>query len=120
MRTSFAFISSLLFLFAAGLGADTFAATKSQPGVAVTGKRFRKNVRHLRLASLYEGDMRAVYAEFGYTPHRLRFYMAARQTEQWTYYDKGLRFVFDEDGNLIDRCEIPADEGLRSFPGRSP
>jgi hypothetical protein len=120
MRKAFTVvITGLLCVFAGSGVADMIASADAPQGVSVTGKRYRKNVRHLRLAGLYQGDKRDVYREFGYTPYRLLIQAAGRTTEQWTYYDRGLCFLFDDAGNLIERREIPKDDGLSSFPGRS-
>ena len=107
MRKYLVILSGLLCIFVGSAVADTYAATKQQNCVSVTGKRNRKNVRHLTLAEELQGDKKKVYQEFGYTPHRLRFAAAGRITERWIYYDKGLFFLFNEDSNLIEQREIP-------------
>ena len=107
MRKYLVILSGLLCLFAGSVFADTYETTKKQQGVSVTGKRYRKNVRHLTLAEELQGDKKKVYQEFGYTPHRLRFDAAGQITERWIYYDQGLLLLFDEDSNLIEQREIP-------------
>ncbi len=107
MRKYLVILSGLLCLFAGSVFADTYAATKQQQGVSVTGKRYRKNVRHLALAGKLQGDKQLVYQQYDYTPHRLRFDAAGQKTERWIYPDEGLSFLFDEDSNLIEQREIP-------------
>ena len=106
MRKYLVIFSGLLCIFAGSVFADTYETTKKQQGVSVTGKRYRKNVRHLTLAEELQGDKKKVCQEFGYTPHRLRFAAAGQITERWIYYDRGLVFLFDEDSNLIEQREI--------------
>ena len=75
----------------------------------VTGERERKNMRHiLFIANLY-GDMKAVYDEYGYTPHRIRINGYGEIRNQWTYYDRGLVFVFDQCSNLIEEGTVPVE-----------
>lgn len=110
MRQTLILLSGLVFLFAGTAFADKPASTKSVYGVSVTGKRHRKNLRHLLLAGNLKNDKKKVYDRLGYTPHRLRFNAAGVKTERWRYYLEGLEFVFDEDSNLIESRRIPRED----------
>jgi hypothetical protein len=110
MRKYLVILSGLLFLFAGSVSADTCKPKKTRQGVSVTGKRHRKNLRHLMLAGNLQGDKKKIYHKFGYTPHRLRFDAAGEKTERWIYYQKGLYFLFDEESNLIEWREIPKED----------
>jgi len=68
----------------------------------VTGKQERKMVRHLMYIANLQGDMKAVYDEYGFTPHRVRTNVAGRVTMTWTYYEDGLVFVFDQCSELLE------------------
>lgn len=72
----------------------------------VTGKRERKNIRHFLYVKNLTGDMRAVYDEHGYTPHRVRLNEYGKVYQQWTYYEAGQVFVFDQCHNLVDTRSI--------------
>jgi hypothetical protein len=77
----------------------------------VRGKKGRKYVRHFLLRRNLVGDKKVVFETYGYTPHRLRSDFAGRKTERWLYYTDGLEFVFDDEGNLIEKREIAREEG---------
>ena len=109
MRKYLCILSGLLFLFVGSAFAETSTQYVGKYGVSVTGKRHRKNLRHLMLAEFLKGDKKKVFDKFGYTPHRLRFSAAGVRTERWKYFDEGLEFVFDSDDNLIDKREIPIE-----------
>jgi hypothetical protein len=106
MRKHLIILSGLLFIFAGSAIAETSANYVGKYGVSVTGKRHRKNLRHLLLAGNLKGDKKVVYKKFGYTPHRLRQTMAGETTERWLYLERGIEFVFDDDGNVIDKRRI--------------
>jgi len=77
----------------------------------VRGKKGRKYVRYFLLRQNLAGDKKAVFETYGYTPHRLRFDTAGEKTERWTYFNEGLEFVFDDEGNLISERQIAREEG---------
>lgn len=109
MMKYFIIVSGLLFLLTGSAFADTSTGYVGQYGVSVTGVRHRKNLRHLLLAGNLKGDKKTVYKEFGYTPHRLRLSAAGVRTERWQYLEEGVEFVFDMDGMLVDKREIPVE-----------
>jgi hypothetical protein len=106
MRKYLIILSGLLFVFAGSAFAETYTSTKAWYGVSVTGKRHRKNLRHLLLAGNLKADKKRIYDKYGYTPHRLRYSMAGRRTERWKYLEIGLEFVFDENSKLIEKRTI--------------
>jgi hypothetical protein len=106
MKKYLLLLSGLVFLFAGSAFADTSTKYVGKHGVSVTGKRYRKNLRHLMLAEYLKGDKKKVYDKYGYTPHRLRFSMAGKRTERWKYLELGLEFVFDDSSNLIEERTI--------------
>lgn len=73
---------------------------------SVTGKKARKQIRRMLFIEMLEGDKKAVYDAYGYTPHRIRINAAGRVTERWTYYEEGLQFTFDRDSNLIEEHKV--------------
>jgi hypothetical protein len=109
MRQSLCILSGLLFLFAGSAFADDSKQCVGKYGVSVTGKRYRKNMRHLLLAEFLKGDKEKVFQKYGFTPHRLRYSKAGVSTERWKYLEKGVEFVFDADDNLIEKREIPVE-----------
>lgn len=109
MRKYLFILSGLLFLLTGSAFADSSVQLVGKYGVSVTGKRYRKNMRHLLLAEFLKGDKKEVFDQYGYTPHRLRFSKAGVRTERWKYLEKGLEFVFDSDDNLIDTRNIPTE-----------
>jgi len=72
----------------------------------VTGKRERKNMRHLLYLYNLTGDMKAVYDEYGYTPHRIRVNGYGQIRQQWTYLEIGKVFVFDQQSNLVETHSV--------------
>jgi hypothetical protein len=80
----------------------------------VTGKKERKFVRHYLYIKNLSGDMKAVYDQYGFTPHRVRTNEAGRITMTWTYYEDGLVFVFDQCGALLETHDV-AVEHRRSW-----
>lgn len=72
----------------------------------VTGKRERKNIRHFLYVQNLAADKKAVYDEYGYTPHRVRLNQYGRIEERWTYYEQGLVFVFDQCDRLRETHRI--------------
>lgn len=109
MKTRFAILAALAVL-TVGVG-SAFADSDNYYPPRVVGKKARKQIRHFLFVKNLENDMRAVYDEYGYTPHRLRINFAGRITERWKYYSEGLYFEFDLDGNLVDSRRIPREEG---------
>jgi hypothetical protein len=109
MGKSLCILSGLLFLFVGSAFADTSTQYVGKYGVSVTGKRYRKNMRHLLLAEFLKGDKQAIFQKYGFTPHRLRYSQTGVSTERWKYLEKGLEFVFDADDNLIDTRDIPVE-----------
>jgi hypothetical protein len=75
----------------------------------VRGARGRKYVRYFSYRMNLTNDKAAIYDEFGYTPHRLRYSFAGERTERWKYYSLGVEFWFDEDGYLIETREFPPE-----------
>jgi hypothetical protein len=76
----------------------------------VTGKKERKFLRHFLYIKNLDGDKRAVYDEYGYTPHRVRLNEYGRVKEKWTYYEHGLVFVFDQCTALLETHEIEVEK----------
>jgi hypothetical protein len=72
----------------------------------VTGKRERKNIRHYLFVKNLSGDKKAIYDEYGYTPHRIRLNEYGEVRDQWTYYEHGRVFVFDQCGALVETSEV--------------
>jgi hypothetical protein len=109
MRKYLCIFCGLLFLSVGSAFAGTSTQCVGKYGVSVTGKKYRKNLRHLLLAGYLKGDKKKIFDQYGYTPHRLRFSGAGVKTERWRYLEKGLEFVFDSDSNLIEEREIPKE-----------
>ncbi|NIM20729.1 MAG: hypothetical protein GTO51_10975 [Candidatus Latescibacteria bacterium] len=103
-----------VFLFLAG---DTFALGRDyvkfkRSGVTyLRGKKGRKYARRFSLRENLKGDKLAIFDEYGYTPHRLRFSFCGEKTERWKYYSRGLEFWFDDDGNLLETRHFPPETG---------
>lgn len=72
----------------------------------VTGKRERNSIRHYLYVKNLSGDKKAVYDEYGYTTHRVRLNEYGLVREQWTYYEAGRVFVFDQCHNLVETQSI--------------
>ena len=81
----------------------------------VTGKQERSYVRHFLYAKNLQGDKKDVFDEYGYTPHRMRTAYAGRWTEQWTYLELGLVFVFDQCDDALIETHTCAVEHRRSW-----
>ena len=75
----------------------------------VTGKRERNNVRHFLYIMNLQGDKKAVFDEYGYTPHRTRTAYAGRWTEEWQYLELGIAFVFDQCDELLETHNVPVE-----------
>jgi hypothetical protein len=65
----------------------------------VHGERARRLFRIAYWAAGLEGDMKAVYGEYGYPSYRYREIKVGITLEKWTYLDEGKQFVF-RDGEL--------------------
>ena len=76
-------------------------------GPRVIGKKGRKYIRRAALPANLANDKAKIRAEYGYTPHRLRYRGAGLKFERWKYYGKGLEFVFDGEGNLVKTRTFP-------------
>jgi hypothetical protein len=76
----------------------------------VTGKKERKYLRHFLYVKNLDGDKKAIYDEYGYTPHRVRLNEFGRVKEQWTYYEHGLVFVFDQCNALLETHTIEVEK----------
>jgi hypothetical protein len=76
----------------------------------VTGKRERKNLRHFLYVKNLDGDKRAVYDEYGYTPHRVRLNEYGQVKEKWIYYEHGLVFVFDQTNSIVETHKIDVEK----------
>ncbi|HXV13346.1 MAG TPA: hypothetical protein VEC56_03985 [Candidatus Krumholzibacteria bacterium] len=76
----------------------------------VTGKKERKFLRHYLYIKNLDGDKKAVYDEYGYTAHRVRLNEYGRVKEKWTYYERGLVFVFDQCNELLETHEIEPEK----------
>lgn len=76
----------------------------------VTGKKERKYLRHFLYIKNLDGDKKAVYDEYGFTAHRVRLNEYGRVKEQWTYYEHGLVFVFDQCNSLLESREIDVEK----------
>lgn len=103
-------VSALVLL----IGAPAFAEVIYYYAPEVTGERARKNIRHLLFIEDLAGDMKAVYDEYGYTPHRIRINGYGQIHEQWTYYERGLVFEFDQCSNLVETGTV-ARESRRDW-----
>lgn len=75
----------------------------------VTGARERSNIRHYLFIKNLTGDKRAIYDEYGYTPHRVRLNEYGQIREKWTYYEDGKVFVFDQCSNLVDTHNVTVE-----------
>jgi hypothetical protein len=75
----------------------------------VTGARERSNVRHYLFVKNLTGDKRDIYDEYGYTPYRLRLNEYGQVNEQWTYYEVGKVFVFDQCNRLKETHNISVE-----------
>jgi hypothetical protein len=75
----------------------------------VTGARERSNVRHYLFVKNLIGDKRDIYDEYGYTPNRHRLNEYGTVREQWTYYEVGKVFVFDQCSNLVETHNISVE-----------
>ncbi len=75
----------------------------------VTGKRERKNIRHLLFIENLSADKKAIYDEYGYTPHRVRINAYGHVREQWTYYDAGKQFTFDQCDRLVATHDVTVE-----------
>ena len=82
-------------------GSYLYGKTKHHKYTKVRGKQGRKRARYFTLGKALTGDKKAIFEEYGYTPHRLRFNSGSKKTERWKYYELGLEFTFDDDSNLI-------------------
>jgi hypothetical protein len=69
--------------------------------VPVKGAKERKQVRYARWHLLLDGDQRAIYKREGWPTYRLRESYAGSVTEQWTYADKKVTYVF-QGNRLVD------------------
>ena len=76
----------------------------------VTGKKERKYLRHFLYVKNLDGDKKAVYDAYGYTPHRVRLNEYGQVKEKWTYYEHGLVFVFDQSQSLLETHEIDIEK----------
>jgi hypothetical protein len=94
-------VSGLVLLCAApALADDIYYAPQ------VTGARERSNIRHYLFVKNLTGDKRDIYDEYGYTPYRLRLNEYGKVNEQWTYYEVGKVFVFDQCNRLKETHNI--------------
>jgi hypothetical protein len=93
----------VLFIGVPALAHDMYYAPQ------VTGERERKNMRHFLFVKNLTGDMKAVYDEYGYTPHRVRLNEYGQIRQRWTYYEQGLMFEFDQCGALVDSGTVPRE-----------
>ena len=75
----------------------------------VTGARERSNIRHYLFVKNLTGDKRDIYDEYGYTPYRHRLNEYGQVNEQWTYYEVGKVFVFDQCSNLVEEHNITVE-----------
>lgn len=97
------------------LGAQAFAGERLETKARTypegmkywRGEKGRKYVRRLSLRENLTNDKLAIYDEFGYTPHRLRFYAAGKLTERWMYYSMGVEYWFDGQGTLVETHQFP-------------
>lgn len=76
----------------------------------VTGKKERKFLRHFLYVKNLDGDKKAVYDEYGYTPYRVRLNEYGRVKEKWTYYEHGLVFVFDQCNALLESHQVEVEQ----------
>ena len=83
------------------------AELQHDAGPRVIGKKGRKYIRYTALPENLKADKAAVREEFGFTPHRLRVRGGGRSFERWKYYGKGLEFVFDGKGKLVEIATFP-------------
>ena len=90
------------------LAAPAFADAIYYPP-QVTGARHRSNLRHFLYVKNLTGDKLAIYEEYGYTPHRLRLNEYGEVRERWTYYEDGVAFIFDQDGDLAETRKISVE-----------
>ncbi|HEX5132753.1 MAG TPA: hypothetical protein VFX92_09730 [Candidatus Krumholzibacteria bacterium] len=105
------------FALALLVAVPAFAETIYYPP-QVTGKRERKNIRHFLYLNNLTNDKKAIYEQYGFTPHRVRLNEYGRVTEKWTYYSVGTAFTFDQCGYLVD-TESVSREDRRSWAYQS-
>lgn len=96
--------SALVLLFAAPAFADAIYYAPQ-----ITGARERSNIRHYLYVKNLTGDKREIYDEYGYTAHRHRLNEYGQVREQWTYYEAGKVFVFDQCSNLVESHDISTE-----------
>jgi hypothetical protein len=94
-------VFALVLLFAAPAIADTIYYAPE-----VNGKRERSNIRHLLYLMSLTGDKKAIFDEYGYTPHRIRINGYGETREQWTYLEAGKIFLFDQEQNLVSEGSV--------------
>ena len=87
-------------------GIERYGRQYDEPSV-VRGKRGRKYARRFSFGQNLRNDKLRIYDEYGYTPHRLGFKSGGRRTERWKYYEEGLEFLFDGEGNLLKTRRFP-------------
>lgn len=114
MKSAFILLCGLLVIGVAPVLADDVTYYPPQ----VSGKKARKQIRSFLYVKNLRNDMREVYDEYGYTPHRLRTNYAGQLTERWTYHKEGLQFTFNQSGYLVEKREI-AREDRRSWQYQS-
>ena len=75
------------------------------PGVFVLAKgmKQRRQVRFARWLALLDSDRLAVYQAEGFPVWRHRENYSGSRTEHWTYPDRKITYVFNEDGRLLRR-----------------
>ena len=77
---------------------------------SVTGKKARRAARYLQYANNLQGDKKAVFEEFGFSKHRLRFNAYGQITERWRYPRHGIEFTFDSESNIIEKRAIKRED----------
>ncbi len=100
--------------------AALLGATAVQALTIGEGKHGRRYFRYSYYISQLENDKLAVYEEYGFPVHRLRFYGYGEIKEHWYYYADGIEFVFDQNSMLIETRAIPPEnrrERFERFPG---
>jgi hypothetical protein len=98
-------MSVLVLLIAAPVFADAIYHAPQ-----VTGKRERKNLRHYLFVKNLTGDKLDIYDEYGFTAYRRRLNEYGVVREQWTYYEHGKVFIFDQCGRLEETHDIEVEK----------
>lgn len=80
----------------------TYAEILPDVYVKMKGKRARRMARFARWNQGLDGDRLSVYSYEGYPYYRHYENDGGVRTEHWTYRERGITYVFSEDGFLLE------------------